>query len=378
MQLLPGVTAHDITTERLAMHWIEYGPTDGVPVVLIQGNLSTGRFYEHVLAGLARRAEAGGITLRLIAPDMRGFGRTEARVIDATRGLRDWSDDIASLMAALGIDRPIHLAGWSSAGQAIAHYAIEHGRSGDGSTGGGTGVASLIFIDPVSPYGYGGCHRDGTPCAPDWAGAGGGGVNPELVKLLADGDRSSDSPFSIRNVMNALYWNPSFRLSPEREDVLVDEVLLTTIGDGVYPGDAAGSEHWPGFAPGVGGILNALAGAYGRWDHLVDLADKPPVLWTHGADDLVVADGAALEMGALGASGAIPGWPGADDYPPQPMVTQIRDVLDAYAAGGGTVRIEMFDGSGHGPLFDAEEQWCDVVAEFVVAAETEGRADPVS
>ena len=40
--------------------------------------------------------------------------------------------------------------------------------------------------------------------------------------------------------------------------------------------------------------------------------------------DLVVADGSPLEIGTLGASGAVPGWPGADVYPPQPMVTQIR------------------------------------------------------
>ncbi len=30
------------------MQVIESGPADGIPVVLIHGNLSTGRFYEHL------------------------------------------------------------------------------------------------------------------------------------------------------------------------------------------------------------------------------------------------------------------------------------------------------------------------------------------
>ena len=75
-----------VATDRLEMQVHESGPEDGVPVVLIHGNLSTGRFYEHLMPGAPA-------SLRLIAPDMRGFGDTERVPIDATRGLRDWADD---------------------------------------------------------------------------------------------------------------------------------------------------------------------------------------------------------------------------------------------------------------------------------------------
>jgi len=75
-----------VATDRLEMQVHESGPEDGVPVVLIHGNLSTGRFYEHLFAGAPER-------YRLIAPDMRGFGDTERVPLDATRGLRDWADD---------------------------------------------------------------------------------------------------------------------------------------------------------------------------------------------------------------------------------------------------------------------------------------------
>ena len=89
------------------------------------------------------------------------------------------------------------------------------------------------------------------------------------------------------------------------------------------------------------------------------------MLWTHGAVDLVVADGSPLEMGTLGASGAVPGWPGEDVYPPQQMVAQIRSVLERYAEAGGSVRVEIIEGSGHGPHLDAAPRWLAIFQDFL-------------
>ena len=350
MELLDGVRADTVATDRLRTHYLEAGPADGAPVVLVHGNLSTGRFYEHVMA-----AAAPGY--RLLAPDMRGFGDSEAAPIDATRGLADWADDVDALLRALGIERPPHLVGWSTGGAAIASYALARP------------AASLTFVDPVSPYGYGGVRSDGTPCCQDFAGSGGGTGNPDFTRRIADGDRSGDEPVSPRNVMNAAYWSPSHREPPEREDLLVGEILKSRTGDDGYPGDASPSEHWPGVAPGTRGILNALSPKYCNWSAITGLDPKPPVLWMHGTDDVVVADGAAWEMGALGSAGHVPGWPGEDAFPPQPMVTQIRDVLERYREAGGRVRIEMFEGSGHFPPIDAAERWRRVFFDFLESAE---------
>ncbi|MFC5995185.1 alpha/beta fold hydrolase [Pseudonocardia hispaniensis] len=344
MTLLPGVRSATVDTDRLRMHYIEAGPTDATPIVMIHGNLSTGRFYEHLFLDLPDG-------YRIIAPDMRGFGDTEPLPIDATRGLADWAEDIGALLAALGVDRPPHLVGWSTGGAAIVRYA--HNRP----------VASLTFIDPVAPYGFGGTHRDGKPCFADFAGTGGGTGAPELVSRLVAGDTSADSPFSIRSVMRAAYWAPT-HVEP-REDVLVAEVLKTVVGDDGYPGDSTPSPNWPGFAPGTRGILNALSPKYCDWSDIVELDPKPPVLWTHGEADLVVSDNSALDMGTLGATGQVPDWPGNDAFPPQPMVSQIRDVLGRYADAGGRVRTEMFAGSGHGPHFDARDRWIAVFTEFL-------------
>ena len=134
MNLLPGVEAHSITTSRLRTHYYRSGPSDGIPVVMIHGNLSTGRFYEHLWGDAPDR-------YLFIAPDMRSFGRSDPAPIDATRGLDDWAEDTRALVEALGIDTPPHLVGWSTGGAAIASYAMRHP------------AASLTFIDPVSRSG---------------------------------------------------------------------------------------------------------------------------------------------------------------------------------------------------------------------------------
>lgn len=349
----PGVRSRNVRTKRLNMRYIESGPSDGVPVVMVHGNLSTGRFFEHLMPGAPDR-------YRIIAPDMRGFGDTERVPIDATRGLHDWADDTYSLVEALGISRPVHLVGWSTGGAAIANYA------------GDRPVASLTFIDPVSPYGFGGVRPDGTPCFPDFAGSGGGTGSQDFAKRLADGDTSTESPFSPRNVVNTSYWAATHHEPKEREDMLVAEVLKSVIGDDGYPGDATPSANWPGIAPGTRGILNALSPKYCNWAGIVDIEPKPPVLWTHGSADIVVADGSAWEMGTLGKLGVVPGWPGEEVFPPQLMVTQIRNVLESYRAAGGHVQIEMFEGSGHGPLFDAADRWSKLFFEFLESAEDAG------
>lgn len=335
------VQSEHAQTARLRMHYLESGPPDGIPVVMVHGNLATGRFFEHVM-------DAAPSGYRFIAPDMRGFGDTEPLPIDATRGLRDWADDIRSLVESLDIADKVHLVGWSTGGAAVANYAMDRPDA----------VASISFVDPVSPYGFGGTKgAEGTPTFNDFAGSGGGGVAPEFVERLTSQDRSEESPLSPRNVINSSYWSAEHRESPEREEVLLDEVFKTLIGEDGYPGDLTTSENWPGIAPGTRGILNALSGKYCRWDEIVDIEPKPPILWTHGTNDIVVSDSSAWDMGTLGEMGAVPGWPGEEVYPAQPMVAQIRNVLDQYAVAGGRVRQEMIEGAGHGPHFDSRETW---------------------
>ena len=135
----------------------------------------------------------------------------------------------------------------------------------------------------------------------------------------------------------------------EHEDLWVDSMLTTAMGVDNYPGDSTTSETWPGFAPGNRGVLNTMAPTHFDLTGIVDLPTKPPVLWIRGLDDVIVSDTSYFDLNFLGQLGAVPGWPGADVAPPQPMISQTRAVLDAYAANGGSYREVALEDCGHSP-----------------------------
>ena len=84
---------------------------------------------------------------------------------------------------------------------------------------------------------------------------------------------------------------------------------------------------------------------------------KPPVLWLRGADDVIVSDTSLYDLAYLGSTGAIPGWPGEQACPPQPMVAQTRAVLNSYAVAGGRYREVVIEDAGHGPHLDQPERF---------------------
>jgi hypothetical protein len=209
----------------------------------------------------------------------------------------------------------------------------------------------------------------GTPCWPDYAGSGGGLVNLEFVRFLEQGlkddPQNPENPSSPRNVMNGTYFKPPFRLSQEREEILLSEILRTKVGDYNYPGDKTSSPNWPKVAPGRWGIVNAFSPKYCDLSAFAKIETRPDVLWVRGADDRTVSDTSAADFGYLGKIGMVPDWPGEDVYPPQPMVSQIRAMLDEYAAGGGSYREEVFAGCGHTPPIEKPDGFREVLIEFL-------------
>lgn len=345
----PAITTHKLQTDRLLTHLYTCGPADGTPVVLVHGNVSSARFFTDLLAALPAGAYG-------IAPDLRGYGESETKPVDATRGVRDWSDDLHSLIRALGLTKPVHLLGWSLGGGVVMQYAIDHPEQ----------VASLTLMAPVSPYGFGATKGlDGALTTPDAAGSGGGGANPDFIKLLAAGEMGSDSPLTPRNVMNGFYFKPPFRVAPAEEDALVAAMNRTALGEDNYPGDLRPSTHWPMIAPGDRGVLNTLAPTHFNVSKLVDIQPKPPILWVRGADDQIVADNSVYDLAFLGQIGAVPGWPGLDACPPQPMVSQMRAVLARYQANGGRYQEVVYADCGHAPHIEKAEEFAATFLAFV-------------
>jgi pimeloyl-ACP methyl ester carboxylesterase len=346
LDLPEGVNSELVNTSRLETHVLTSGPEDGIPVLFVHGNASSSRFFGETLAGLASR-------YRGLAPDLRGFGDSEAKPLDATRGLGDFSDDLRDLVQALGLES-IHLVGWSAGGSVAMQYTMDHPSM----------VVSLTLVDTMSPYGFGGTKDDGgTPCWPDFAGSGGGTANPEFVGRLEANDRTDSDPNSPRNVMNNFYFKPPFRTA--REEALLSSVLSTQTGEDNYPGDMTVSENWPGVAPGERGMNNAISPRYCNLEDFAQLQPGPPVLWVRGEDDVIVSDTSLLDFGYLGQLDAIPGWPGADVYPPQPMVSQIRAVLDAYEARGGRYSEEVITDCGHTPHVEKPEEFQRLLSGFL-------------
>ncbi|SDH83021.1 Pimeloyl-ACP methyl ester carboxylesterase [Actinokineospora alba] len=328
--LLDGITARRVPTDRLTVNVLELPDRDGDPVVFLHGNVSSSLFWQTTMLNLP-------LHLRPIAVDLRGFGDTDPEPVDATRGLSDYADDVLALFSALGIDAA-HLVGWSMGGGVAMRVLRDRP----------TAVRTLTLVNPVSPFGFGATKGvDGELTDAGGVGSGAGGANPEFVRRLAEGDTSADSPFSPRQILRNFYVKPMFE--PEHTEIYVASMLSTRTGDDHYPGDATACESWPGAGPGTRGVLNAMAPHHFRIDDLHSVSPKPPVLWVRGADDQIVSDTSMFDLAYLGALGAIPGWPGEETHPPQPMVAQTRAVLDRYSAEGGTYEEVVIADCGHSP-----------------------------
>jgi pimeloyl-ACP methyl ester carboxylesterase len=330
MSLLPGIASRTVPTERLGVHILEVPSRTGVPVVFVHGNVSSSLFWQQTMLALPE-------AYRPIAVDLRGFGGTDPLPVDATRGLRDYAEDVAAVLGALGIESA-HLVGWSMGGGVVLQLLRDRTEL----------IRTVTLVNPVSPFGYGGTRgAGGELISVDGAGSGGGAANPDFVRLLREGDRSADSPLSPRSVLLAFYVKPPF--VPEHTDLFVESMLSTRVGDDHYPGSMTPTDSWPGVAPGTAGVLNAMAPNHFRLDDLHAISPKPPICWIRGTDDQIVSDASMFDLNNLGALGAVPGWPGAETHPPQPMVAQTRAVLERYASEGGTYEEVAVPDCGHSP-----------------------------
>jgi non-heme chloroperoxidase len=121
---------------RLAVY--EWGKPDGPEVVLVHGFAQCHLCFEPQIRALAGHC-------RVVAFDFRGHGASEQPADPAAyQGGRVWADDLATVMAAKGLKRPV-LVGWSMGGRVIRQYLINYG---DAAIGGINFVASQVIEEP--------------------------------------------------------------------------------------------------------------------------------------------------------------------------------------------------------------------------------------
>lgn len=339
---LPGIEAGTQETSRLQTHVLSAGPRDGKPVLLLHGNLASSTFWEETMLAVADR-------FRAVAPDQRGYGLSDANArIDATRGVADWADDALALADALAWDR-FHVVAHSLGGcVAWALLALQPQR-----------IISATLVAPGPPCGFGGARGErGELTHEDGAGSGAGLVHPNLVERLAAGEREvSDEFFSPRAVMNRLYWKPPFQ--PTRQEELLTAMLQVHLGEGRFPGDRRSSPHWPGFAPGVHGPINALSPLYNQWvlPQLVRARHRPSLLWIYGSDDPIVSDESPSDAAVQGKLGIRKDWPGEQVFPIQPLLSQVTYALEEYEKAGGSVNRLVLSDVGHTPYLERPTQF---------------------
>ncbi len=337
----------EVTTDRLNISYLEAGDPAKETLVLVHGNTSSNVFFIPTLEALKN-------DFHIYAPDLRGYGFTERKPIDATKGMGVWADDLRSFILTLGLIHP-HLMGWSMGGGVAMEYTLQYS----------TEVKSLGLINPLSPFGFSGTKGvEGKINNPSYAGTGAGLVNPAFIQSLKDKSKDESNPFSAPNVLKGLFAK-DYVLDEESRNLFVEGMLNMELGEDYYPGDAVPTSEWPHMGPGERGIVNTMSPKYVNLSSLLLLKEKPPIIWFRGEKDTIVSDTSFSDIGQLGKMGFIPGWPGEDVYPPQPMVTQTRSLLNQYQKKGGYFIESVFEASGHSPQIEEKEKFVNAYHDFL-------------
>lgn len=331
-----------VTTSRLKIAYYRAGQEHEKKLLLIHGNLSSSVFFLPLLPVLSQHFDT-------VIPDLRCFGHSQALPVDATRGFKDLSDDLLSLVNALEWDT-CNLLGWSLGGGVAMEFTKAHNHR----------VEKLALLAPCPPYGFGGVMgEEGHPIHPLGLGSGAGSANKQLLMAIA-----AQGKEVLSGLLHSFCFSPNFRLDAELEDLLIDGLTTIELDDKMYPGDFYFTVHWPHVLAGDHGVLNTMSPKHINLKPLLELENKPDILWIRGTDDVIVSDFSILDFGHLGAMGMAPGWPGQKVFPPQPMIAQTRHFLNLYEEKGGHY-LEAVVPGGHACHLECQEHFLYTLIAFL-------------
>lgn len=343
------IQAELIETHRLKQFVLRKASDNGFPVIFLHGNASHSKIWESFFKLFDKQFD-------LYAPDLRGFGQTQDLRIDATQGVQVWADDVLALADYYKLES-FHLAGHSLGGMVCFGLLSKAPDR----------IKSISFLAPGSPYGYGGTKsKDGVPTFPDFSGSGAGLINTTLLEFVKNKQLRLSHPSSPINVIKRLYFSPDFKVSDSLLMELAESMTYIKIGDERYPGDFEVSSNWPYKSPGKWGPVNAISP---KWNQslvssTLEIKVKPKLLWIHGTDDLLVSNRAMSDPGTQGKLGFLKNWPGAEIYPPQPMLDQLTYFLGQYTKTGGKVSKIELDRTGHCPHLEKPEEVLEALLDF--------------
>ncbi|MER5182232.1 alpha/beta hydrolase [Streptomyces sp. NPDC002896] len=252
-----GIRTTTVTgADGVLLHVLDAGPEDAPAVVLLHGFLQSAWSWVQQLT-------APG-PLRIIAPDLRGHGLSSKP--DTGYGEeRAWADDVAAVIAALGLERPV-LGGWSYGGLVVMDYIAVHGDSA---------LSGVLTVDASLTAGVPGAER--------LFGSEFFGLVPQLLA------EDTESVVAARRTLLEL-----FTARP-----LAPADLLTQLGASVQTPTR---------------VCGALLG---RALDRTDVAASVTVPWlaVHGSEDRVVATAAADHIASAQPAAQIQRWDGVGHAP---------------------------------------------------------------
>ena len=80
-------------------HYIDVGPTDGIPIIMLHGEPTWGYIYRNFIPQLSKK-------YRVIVPDLMGFGKSETPQ-DKEYTLKTHVENLAGLIDFLDLKTPI-------------------------------------------------------------------------------------------------------------------------------------------------------------------------------------------------------------------------------------------------------------------------------
>ncbi|HEY8494290.1 MAG TPA: alpha/beta hydrolase [Myxococcota bacterium] len=132
MSEIVGPTSHFYVSQRLRLHYVDWGNREAPLLVLVHGGRDHARSWDWVARALRR-------DWHVVAPDLRGHGDS-SWAIGGAYTVADFVLDLANLVEALRADR-IHLIGHSLGGAVSLVYSGVYPEQ----------VARLVAIEGVGP-----------------------------------------------------------------------------------------------------------------------------------------------------------------------------------------------------------------------------------
>ncbi|HEY5678598.1 MAG TPA: alpha/beta hydrolase [Pseudomonadales bacterium] len=134
-----------IFTNGIRMAVYQDGPADGFPVVLCHGFPELAYSWRHQLQALA---DAG---FHAIAPDQRGYGRTDKPDDAGAYDIHHLTGDLAGLLDAMGLERAV-FCGHDWGGLVVWQMALLHPSRVAGVIGAGVPFLPRAEEDPVETF----------------------------------------------------------------------------------------------------------------------------------------------------------------------------------------------------------------------------------